>query len=584
MRFLPLSLLCAAVALGGCFCDPDVVTVAPQIAVDVCKTPQRVVRGKNVGGTQDCDIDFKTKDLSVLAEFQVKITNVTAIPLAIESVEVSGDPAFRIVSAPDVVGAGLTATMIVGFRPSVESAVEGLIKIDSDGENVEKGIVVIHLHGVGVDNGTPEIKVSSPDCGQGVDPNLGLGFGRVAQDGSARCTLTIENHGNRELVLDGVIMDRDTLSMPSGEDADAEPFVFVGRAPQPDDLIGFEAPNNAAPLTITFSPKELGAYAQTLVVLSNDPDRPRVEVPLTGEGVTPPSCTSGIESVNGQPYTTDTQIEPLDDVVLTADGSEPSTDDGRIVRVEWEIVERPVGSQVILSTPDQLTTGFQFAAGTPGVDIAGRYAVKATVVDDLETKSVNPCVVEFEAIPTDTFLVQLTWDTPSGDMDLHVAKVDGAGDFCISGNRGIDPQASGQYDGNVAEECSSGDDLDCNFSNCKAAYTSRPDWDEDGTLSDGDPSLDIDDVDGYGPENINVDQSSPGSYLISVFYYSGQTDVGNTVRIYVYGLLQQEHYYALRDDDWRDVAILHWQNLPAGEGEWCLEDLDDGDRSDDCGM
>lgn len=584
MRFLPLSLLCAAVVSVGCECNPEVVTVAPQIAVDVCRTPERVVRGKNVGGTQDCDIDFKTKDLSVMAEYEVAITNVTAIPLKIESIEVSGDPAFRIVSAPEEVGAGLTATMTVGFRPSVESAVEALIKIDSDGENVQDGIVIIHLRGVGVDNGTPSIKVSSPDCAQGADPNLGLDYGRVAQDGSSRCTLVIENHGNRELVLDGVIMDRETLAMPSGEDEEAEPFVFVGRAPQPDDLIGYEAPNNTAPLVITFSPKELGDYAQELIVLSNDPDRPRVAVPLNGEGVTPPTCVSGILTVNGQPWTDGTQIEPLDDVVLTADGSEPSTDEGRIVRVEWEITERPIGSQVILSTPDQLTTGFQFAAGTPGVDIAGRYKVNATVVDDLETKSVNSCVVEFEAIPTDTFLAQLTWDTPSGDMDLHVAKMDDSGDFCISGNRGIDPQASTQYAGNVAEECSTGDDLDCNFSTCKAGYPSRPDWDGSGDLSEGDPSLDIDDVDGYGPENINVDQSSPGSYLISVFYYSGSTDVGNTVRIYVYGLLQQEHYYSLADDDWRDVAILHWQNLPAGQGEWCLEDLDDGDRSDDCGL
>ena len=38
-------------------------------------------------------------------------------------------------------------------------------------------------------------------------------------------------------------------------------------------------------------------------------------------------------------------------------------------------------------------------------------------------------------------------------------------------------------------------------------------------------------------------------------------------------------------DAWRDVAILHWQNLPPDPPrEWCLEDLDDGDRSDDCGV
>src|SRR5688572_24847570 len=90
-RIVLATALMTGLAFAGCQgCDPDTVTVAPQIAVDVCKTPERVVRGKNVGGTQDCDIDFKTKDISVMSVFQVKITNVTALPLAIESVEVSG--------------------------------------------------------------------------------------------------------------------------------------------------------------------------------------------------------------------------------------------------------------------------------------------------------------------------------------------------------------------------------------------------------------------------------------------------------------------------------------------------------------
>lgn len=567
--------LLAGFALSACECTPDVVTVAPQIAVDVCKTPERVVKGTNVGGVQDCDIDFGTKDISVMSQHVVKITNVTALPLKIQSVEVTGDPSFKILDAPEEVGSGLTATMVVGFRPMVEAAVEGLIKIDSDGENVEQGIVVIRLKGIGVDNGVPEIKVSSPDCAVGQDPGLGIGFGRVAQDGVAQCTLTIENHGNRPLVLDEVSFLGDTLTLPSGGDAADEPFRFVGRPPQPDDQIGAEAPSNTAPLTLSFSPLVLGAYGQTLVVKSNDPDRPTIEVPLTGEGVTPPTCGPlRILTVNGSPADQDTQIEPLDDVVLSAEDSEPSTEDGRIAVVEWEIVDKPPGSQVQLSTPDQLTTGFVFADGTAGLDLAGRYRIRATVIDDLETKSVNDCVVEFEAIPTDTFLAQLSWDTPTGDMDLHVSKRNENGDFCISGNRGVTP-------GPIAQECEP--DLDCNFSTCKATFGDRPDWDGDGVASAGDPSLDIDDISGFGPENINVDQSSPGDYLISVFYYSGSVDVGNTVRIYVFGLLQQEHYKLLGDDAWWDVAILHWQNLDDGR-VFCLEDVTDGDASDDCGV
>ncbi len=583
--FLGLSAVLLTTGLGqtGCNgCEPEIGEIAPQIAVDVCKTPERIVRDVNVGGVQDCEIDFGQRDISVQSTYEVKITNVTGIPLDIVSVETPAgltDPAFKVLSFPEEVGAGLTSTMLVGFRPSVESDVEGIIKIDSDAANVEKGIVVIHLAGTGVDNGLPEIVVTSPDCGTGADPNLGIDFGRVAKDGVAQCTLIIENRGTKPLVLDEVSFDLDsaTFVRPADSEPTREPFTFVGRPPQPDDQI---LPDESATLTISFAPDALGDFEQILQIKSNDPNRPSFGTQLQGQGVTPPTCGPlAILTVNGQPADDDTTIEPLDDVVLSAEASSPSSTDGSIVNVEWSIVSGPDGSQAQLSTPDQLTTGFQFADGRPGVDLAGRYRIMATVVDDLETRSVNPCIIEFEAIPTDTFLAQLTWDTPTGDMDLHVAKRNDSGEFCVSGDRGVDV-------GPQARSCTP--DLDCNFSTCKATFGNRPDWDGDGVESAGDPSLDIDDISGYGPENINVDQSVAGDYLITAFYYSGSVNVGNTLRIYVYGLLQQESFDTLEDDAWWEVAILHWQNLPDGHPRtadgWCLEDLTDTDATDDCGF
>ena len=60
---------------------------------------------------------------------------------------------------------------------------------------------------------------------------------------------------------------------------------------------------------------------------------------------------------------------------------------------------------------------------------------------------------------------------------------------------------------------------DCYFAN------PNPDWGPTGPV--GNPSLDIDDVNGAGPENINLndpeytDQTTiPGPYLVGVHYYS----------------------------------------------------------------
>ena len=79
-----------------------------------------------------------------------------------------------------------------------------------------------------------------------------------------------------------------------------------------------------------------------------------------------------------------------------------------------------------------MDTGFSFA-GRPGIDLAGTYVVRVTVVDDLGTRSINDCSVEFEAIPTDTIHVQLVWDTSYGDMDLHMTKKNDAGEYCMNG-------------------------------------------------------------------------------------------------------------------------------------------------------
>jgi hypothetical protein len=102
----------------------------------------------------------------------------------------------------------------------------------------------------------------------------------------------------------------------------------------------------------------------------------------------------------------------------------------------------------------------------------------------------------------------------------------------------------------------------------------NPDWASGRTgacISDqtpgchDDPSLDIDDVDGSGPENINLDNPEPDhTYFVGVHYFSdhgyGRSFV--TVRIFIGGVLEREFLRQRLDDQafWQ-VGDIAW---PAG--------------------
>ena len=70
---------------------------------------------------------------------------------------------------------------------------------------------------------------------------------------------------------------------------------------------------------------------------------------------------------------------------------------------------------------------------------------------------------------------------------------------------------------------------DCYFANC---LTSGLEWDMPGAADN--PRLDLDDTDGFGPENINVDRFGARSYRIGAHMYSGDTRTDARVTVLVY--------------------------------------------------
>lgn len=215
---------------------------------------------------------------------------------------------------------------------------------------------------------------------------------------------------------------------------------------------------------------------------------------------------------------------PLDSAVF--DGSQSYVEDGQIVDWTWAIVQRPQGS----------TSAIAPAAADPKkadfkLDISGEYEVQLTVTDQRGIKAT--AVYPFHAVPWQTVHIELVWDTPSTDLDIHMVSDTEGGTFFQK-------------------------PFDCYFDN------TNPEWGDTTSLLDN-PSIDIDDVDGYGPENVSLQQPLDGhNYHVFVHYYDDH-NVGSstaTVRIYLNGQLRFEGIQALAGtgDGW-DVATIGW---PAG--------------------
>jgi hypothetical protein len=198
---------------------------------------------------------------------------------------------------------------------------------------------------------------------------------------------------------------------------------------------------------------------------------------------------------------------PLATVELTGIG----VDDGSALSYRWALLEKPPGSASGPPSPDtDRTTTF-----TP--DVAGDYTLELSVTDD--DGHTASCRVLIRALPDEGLRVEMYWNGPPdrscdtyagldcdpSDLDLHLLR----------------PGSERWFD-------SVGD---CHWVNCAPGRT--VDWGTAGDPTDN-PRLDLDDQEGFGPENINVDVPVPGVYRLAVDFWGhdGRRDAAVVVSIY----------------------------------------------------
>lgn len=417
--------------------------------------------------------------------------------------------------------------------------------------------------GAGADSGDITIRsndLSSPDP---LDEEVGVTSIPVAASSDVPCILVdslarnlgqvpvgklitdvvrVENCGSQPLLLESVRIKEnsndDEYELSLGEwDLDGN-----GDVDQAIEILpgGFDL------FAVDYTPTAEGTDQATIELFSNDPVTPVQEVVMLARGAVgacPQANAVGVVKGSGISGRPSVGAAPLDYIVLN--GSSSTDEDGSLPldeeNWEWEVLSAPQDALVQLRDSDQ-------APGDPRykevrVLLTGEYEFGLKVTDNQGFESCNQAIVKVTAIPNEKLSIELTWTNPEdadetnndgSDVDLHLTKL-GPGKWFES-------------------------PYDIYFRN----PNSGPGSENSAIWGPESPSLDIDDVDGVGPETIQLnDPANCQWYGIGVHYYSqtfGTAFV--TIRVYIDGKLAFEKLNKpmSRGGQFWDVGRIHWDS------------------------
>lgn len=206
-------------------------------------------------------------------------------------------------------------------------------------------------------------------------------------------------------------------------------------------------------------------------------------------------------------------------------GSESSDPNGEaIIDYAWTLVDRPSGSAAMMpggSSSDR--NGFE-------TDLAGDYVGQLIVTNESGVES-PPCEVTLTAEPVEALWVEMFWENTGDDMDLHL----------------------------LAPGGTLKTDTDCYYMNCTPTFGGL-DWGISGETYDN-PTLDLDDINLTGPENINIESPEDATYTIIVHDHTSQTfTAGNpvTVNVRLDGeLVWSDTRVIIGEDTYTEFALIN---------------------------
>ncbi len=461
------------------------------------------------------EIDFGVVELGQQKTEDLVLRNIATIFGKLESIQVQDDCSGCIVAfgEPGTVESLGQRTLTLRFRAVRLSVATATVTLATDDpENPE---IDVYVRGRGTDTRAPDIEVQPERI------DLGL----VPAGGVALSSFVIRSTGTNDLLLDRISIDppdapfRITTSTPTRD----RPGVMRPGA-QASVTLRASLPASA---TGTVSARIL--IETNVVKEKNVPGRVGVvAVPITANPNLPPVAVVGPEQT----------VEPWSRVTLDGSGSyDQDNPPNEPLSYRWQFRTLAPGSTTVLERARTTQPSFW-------IDVTGRYEIELVVTDSLGLESA-PAVAVVDALPTNAIRIELTWDHPDSDLDLHLLQLGGA--FC---------------------DCAT----DVHYRECGRT----PNWFP--STPGANPRLDVDDRAGFGPENINIDGHGAdrfvpsGRYQIAVHYYSTNEGVSSwptttsnaTVRVFFYGLLAGQFTRALtQGDDLWFAAEIQWPEIKA---------------------
>lgn len=489
-----------------------------------------------VGDLSPKILNFGTVKQGDVQEEFANMTNTGTSPLVCGSFKLTGHPDYTLhngdksypvsevtndevaLETPITVAPGTSEQIRLTFNPQTASPAQGSLVLFCNDIQGQTGHVVV--------------LVANEDVPCIAAEPASLDFGGQLVGIKSVLPLVIRNCGDSPLRLSGITL--------GGESPD---FQLNFESSPIDNSIGIppDAPlelaiNESIEIAVEFVPDVVNGLDgdnkpipdTNFVLIENNSFEAELEVPLTGVGVEV-ECPTAIAVVEeGE------QVVPQ--TVLHLEGEQSFSSGGAdITGYAWTVKEAPD------SDSSQFIPSEVFANPVYSVNVAGKYEFCLTVTDTTGTESCEPACVVVIVIPDEAIHVELTWTTEGDtvvepdegiegngtDMDLHFAHPYSTGPN--SPNPDIDGDGVG--DPWFHEK------FDCFW------YNKAPNWGTfDPAISD-DPTLDRDDFDGWGPENLNIDIPEEGSaYQIGVHYWNhhGYGDSLATLRVYIYGELDIE--------------------------------------------
>lgn len=480
-----------------------------------------------------------------------EVHNIGAGTLSIESIEVtSGDNDYSALfyqplTQEDVDADPDLEDSAVGSPPPIEDhtdqperdAIEAggdpihmRVTFEPDDEQPSHGEISI-THSGGQETPVPLSGNSGDACLEVSDADE-VDFGPAALANTTFKTLTLRNCSpEAELNLSEISISDDGGGVFSIDDED-----LPGALPDDTEVL---QPGEITTTLLGYTPTEETTDEGELYIESDDSQSPQMYIPIVGEGVDA-ECPiiddigGTIGSSSGAPQNP-VFAANQDVIYLTSDAHDP---DGGQLFYEWSVINRPNGS---LADIEPSATEPE---PTMEVDIVGHFEIELTVYDEHGIANCEPAIVTVDATPTGDIHVQLVWQAPQVQENFG----------------GPDPFAG------------IGTDLDLHYvhpegywghSSLSVYWLHREQqWGEHG-----DVTLDIDDLYGADPENINhSDPRLDSQYRVGVHYYcdKGYGAADATVRIYFGDVLHGEYQRRMEATDhfWY-VGNVNWSTNPA---------------------